>query len=204
MATKDDKKSIYGVWQWFLAGVMVGVFLSGLIYFKWLVKNNPEQPATQNISQTTEKTTVSDNKPVETKIEETKPEIKSEMDKKPADKPHNTQFEFYDKLPKDQAVRVPSSPPPKTEQKIEETAKTTTHIPAGSLMLQAASTTDKKAGEELLAKLKEAGFTGDIQEATINGRTWFRIRVGPYISTQIPEAQQKLEEQGFEGFIAKP
>lgn len=199
MATKDEKKPSYKAWQVFLAGVIVGVFLAGLGYFKFL-QNKPEQPPTQAISQVIEKPPASENKPVEMKIDEKKLETPPEIEKKVDEKKSQTQFEFYEKLPKDQAVRVPSPQPPKIEQKIEETPKATVN----GLMLQVASTTDKKAGEELLMQLKEMGFSGDIQEATVSGRTWFRIRVGPYVSEQIPEAQRKLEEQGFEGFIAKP
>jgi len=199
MATKDEKKPVYKTWQIFLVGVIVGIFLSGLGYFKFL-PNKPEQSPAQAVSQVVEKPPVLENKPAEIKIEEKKLETPPEPEKKIAEKKSQTQFEFYEKLPKDQAVRVPSPQPPKTEQKVEEPPKATVN----SLMLQVASTTDKKAGEELLMQLKESGFSGDIQEATISGRTWFRIRVGPYVSEQIPEAQQKLEEQGFEGIIAKP
>lgn len=193
MATKEEKKGSSNAWQWFLGGVVVGILLSGFVYAKWLMKPSIEKAEPQNISQNVEK----DSKPIETKAEEKKPE----PEKKTEDKTTGTQFEFYEKLPKDQAIRTPAPQPVnKMEQKVEET-KTP---PAGSLMLQVASTVDKKAGEEMLEDLKELGFQGDIQEATVGGKVRYRIRVGPYISGQIPEAQQKLKENGFEGIIAKP
>lgn len=187
MATKEDKTSSYA-WQWFLGGIVVGILLSAFVYAKWLMKPNVEKTVSQNVSQTVEKT--------EAKVEEKKPE----PEKKAVEKSNNTQFEFYEKLPKDQAVRVPAIPPPKAE----ETPKIIPPAPVGSVMLQIASTVDKKAGEEMLEDLKELGFQGDIQEATVGGKIRYRIRVGPYISGQLPEAQQKLKENGFEGIIAKP
>jgi cell division protein FtsN len=197
MATKEEKKGSSNAWQWFLGGVVVGILLSGFVYAKWLMKPSVESAEPQNVSQSVEK----DNKPVKTKIEEKKPEPEKKPVEKTTEKTTGTQFEFYEKLPKDQAIRTPAPPPAnKTEQKAEET-KTP---PAGNLMLQVASTVDKKAGEEMLADLKELGFQGDIQEATVGGKVRYRIRVGPYISGQIPEAQQKLKANGFEGIIAKP
>jgi cell division protein FtsN len=201
MATKEEKKTSSNAWQWFLGGVVVGMLLSGFIYAKWLMKPSVEQAEPQNVSQTVEK----DNKPVETKLEEKKPEPEKKPVEKTAEKSTGTQFEFYEKLPKDQAIRTPAPQPVnKTEQKAEEPPKTTTPAPAGSVMLQVASTVDKKAGEEMLEDLKELGFQGDIQEATVGGKVRYRIRVGPYVSGQIPEAQHKLKENGFEGIIAKP
>jgi len=194
MATKEDKTSSYA-WQWFLGGIVVGILLSAFVYAKWLMKPNIEKAEPQNISQTTEKV-----EKAEVKVEEKK----LEPEKKAAEKTTETQFEFHEKLPKDQAIRIPAPPPVKTEQKAEEPPKTTTPVPAGSMMLQVASTVDKKAGEEMLEDLKELGFQGDIQEATVGGKVRYRIRVGPYISGQIAEAQKKLKENGFEGIIAKP
>jgi len=188
MATKEDKTSSYA-WQWFLGGMVVGILLSAFVYAKWLMKPNVE------IVEKVEKI-----EKTEVKVEEKKPE----PEKKSIEKPTETQFEFHEKLPKDQAIRVPAPPPVKIEQKVEETPKTTTPVPAGSMMLQVASTVDKKAGEEMLEDLKELGFQGDIQEATVGGKVRYRIRVGPYISGQTAEAQKKLKENGFEGIIAKP
>jgi len=185
MATKEDKTSSYA-WQWFLGGMVVGILLSAFVYAKWLMKPNVE------IVEKVEKI-----EKTEVKVEEKKPE----PEKKSIEKPTETQFEFHEKLSKDQEIRIPSPPPVnKIEQKVEETPK----VPVGSLMLQVASTVDKKAGEEMLEDLKELGFQGDIQEATVSGKVRYRIRVGPYISTQLPDAQQKLKENGFEGIIAKP
>jgi|WetSurMetagenome_2_1015567.scaffolds.fasta_scaffold15441_4 cell division protein FtsN len=197
MATKEEKKGSSNAWQWFLGGVVVGILLSGFVYAKWLMKPNIEQAEPQNVSQNLEK----DSKSIETKVEEKKPEPEKKLLEKTAEKTTGIQFEFYEKLPKNQAIRTPAPPPTnKTESKAEETPK----HPVGSLMLQVASTVDKKAGEEMLADLKELGFQGELQEATINGKTWFRIRVGPYLIGQIPEAQKKLKENGFEGIIVKP
>jgi cell division protein FtsN len=194
MATKEDKTNSYA-WQWFLGGIVVGILLSAFVYAKWLMKPNVEKAEPQNISQMVEKV-----EKTEAKVEEKKPEL----EKKAVEKTNDTQFEFYEKLPKDQAIRVPAPPPVKTEQKIDETPKATTPAPAGSVMLQVASTVDKKAGEEMLEDLKELGFQGDIQEAMVGGKVRYRIRVGPYISGQTFEAQKKLKENGFEGIIAKP
>lgn len=197
MATKEDKTSSYA-WQWFLGGVIVGILLSAFVYAKWLMKPSVEKAEPQNVSQTVEKV-----EKTEIKIEEKKPE----PEKKAVEKTTETQFEFHEKLSKDQAIRIPAPPPKKIDQKMEQKAeeipKATPTAPTGSVMLQVASTVDKKAGEEMLEDLKELGFQGDIQEATVNGKIRYRIRVGPYISGQIPGAQQKLKENGFEGIIAK-
>lgn len=201
MATKEEKKTSSNAWQWFLGGLVVGMLLSGFIYAKWLMKPSVEQAEPQNVSQPVEK----DNKPVETKLEEKKPEPEKKPVEKAAEKSTGTQFEFYEKLPKDQPIRTPAPPPAnKTEQLVEETPKPLSPAPPGSVMLQVASTVDKKAGEEMLEDLKELGFQGDIQEAVVNGKVRYRIRVGPYLSGQLSDAQHKLQQHGFEGIIVKP
>jgi cell division protein FtsN len=71
-------------------------------------------------------------------------------------------------------------------------------------LLQAGSSPDAKGAEELKAKLALLGFVARVQPVTINGKTWNRVRVGPYASASDLEAAKKsLAESGINAIALK-
>jgi len=89
-----------------------------------------------------------------------------------------------------------------TKQK-PESKKTVASKKTGGLTIQIASTTSKAEAEKILAEFKN--LSGKINEATVNGRKYFRVRVNGFNSqTQAQAALQNIKNKGFkDAFITK-
>lgn len=71
-------------------------------------------------------------------------------------------------------------------------------------LLQVGSFPASSDAEALKAKLALKGFRADIQPVTINGKTWNRVRLGPYASASALESdKQKLEAAGIHAIALK-
>jgi cell division protein FtsN len=70
--------------------------------------------------------------------------------------------------------------------------------------LQAGSYPDAKGADEQKAKLALLGFTAKVQPITINGKTWNRVRVGPYTSaSELEAAKKSLSDSGVSAIALK-
>lgn len=58
-------------------------------------------------------------------------------------------------------------------------------------MLQVASVTDAKAADEFKARLAMLGFSAKVYQININGKTYNRVRLGPYATASETQAAQK-------------
>lgn len=126
-------------------------------------------------------------------------------------------YDFYSVLPEKEVV-IPDaqlSAQAKAEQQSPASTPTTTatgntpaNTPAASAggdhyLLQVASFPTASQAGALKAKLAFKGFRARIQPVTINGKTWSRVRLGPYASASALEAaKQKLEADGYTHVIA--
>ena len=71
-------------------------------------------------------------------------------------------------------------------------------------MLQAGSYPDPRAADEAKAKLALSGFIAHIQPVTINGKTWHRVRVGPYATaSELEAAKRSLADNGIKAIALK-
>ncbi len=74
----------------------------------------------------------------------------------------------------------------------------------GQYLLQVGSFPNSSDAEALKAKLALKGFRAEIQPVTINGKTWNRVRLGPFSSASALEAaKQKLEAAGISAMALK-
>jgi len=74
----------------------------------------------------------------------------------------------------------------------------------GRYVLQTGSYPEPKAADEAKAKLALAGFVAQVQPVTINGKTWHRVRVGPYASaSELEAAKRSLSENGINAIALK-
>ena len=100
--------------------------------------------------------------------------------------------------------------------KAEQQAKATPNAPAvtpppgtppatpGRYILQVGSYPDAKGADEIKAKLALMGFVAQVQPVTINGKTWHRVRVGPYASaSELEAAKRSLSENGINAIALK-
>ena len=206
-------------WLWLLAGILIGIFLSFLMYLRAWVPQIPEPPATPP------QALVPPVAPTPVAAAPTPP-VASEP---PANAPA-ARFEFYDMLPKSE-VNPPNRPPAEVEIAQAEAAAQSLNPPpalpgvpmrpedfpvagapnrpmpalnppAGSYLVQAASFREPSAAAELLQRLAAQGLTGDVQTAVVNGVNWYRVRVGPYQTpAQASQTQSLLQQQHMNAIV---
>ena len=190
-------------WLWVLVGMLLGVGLMLVVLGKdWaplLRKKNLPQPNPEATAPA---------QPQEAPVAEAKPK---------------KNYDFYQVLPEAEVV-IPDaelSAKAKAEQQARANAQqgqanpaapqnaTNTATPAapatgGRYILQAGSYPDAKAADEVKAKLALVGFVAQVQPVTINGKTWHRVRVGPYASaSDLESAKRSLSDNGINAIALK-
>jgi DedD protein len=74
---------------------------------------------------------------------------------------------------------VPNQEAPPAEQAAAPVTTAPPSAPPGSWVIQVASLAAPDVAAELEGRLRLAGFSAFVERATVNGRLWFRVRVGP-------------------------
>lgn len=203
MAVKKGRQATRGgngtqkpAWLWVLVGLLLGIGLMLFVLVKgWvpqLGKNNLPQP-----------------NPEATAPRESEPPVAEAKPKK--------NYDFYQVLPEAEVI-IPDaelSAKAKAEQQARAnptttaTSTTASSVPAtpaatGRYVLQAGSYPDPKAADEAKAKLALVGFVAQVQPVTINGKTWHRVRVGPYASaSELEAAKRSLADSGIHAIALK-
>ena len=128
-------------------------------------------------------------------------------------------YDFYQVLPEAEVV-IPDaelSAKAKAEQQARANPSATPTNPAANpapgstvataaprYVLQAGSYPDPKAADEAKAKLAMAGFVAQVQPVTINGKTWHRVRLGPYATaSELEAAKRTLSDNGISAIALK-
>lgn len=86
------------------------------------------------------------------------------------------------------------------------TSPATPAAPSGNsrYLLQAGSYPTPKAADEVKARLAMLGFNAQVQPVTINGKTWNRVRLGPYASAgELETAKSALADNGISAIALK-
>jgi cell division protein FtsN len=198
MAAKKGRQATRGgngaekpAWLWVLVGLLLGIGLMLLVLVKdWaplLRRKDVPQP-----------------NPQATAPKESEPPVAEAKPKK--------NYDFYQVLPEAEVV-IPDaelSAKAKAEQQARAnpagTGTTSTPAPGagGRYVLQTGSYPEPKAADEAKAKLALAGFVAQVQPVTINGKTWHRVRVGPYASaSDLEAAKRSLSENGINAIALK-
>lgn len=138
-----------------------------------------------------------------------------------------SQFDFYKVLPEKEVV-IPnaelSAMAKAEQQKAAAANNTSTAAPAaasvattntsntsntetassGSYVLQVGAYPDSGAADATKAKLALQGFTAHVQTISLDGKTWNRVRVGPFATaTELQAMQKKLQAAGFHAMPMK-
>jgi cell division protein FtsN len=198
MAAKKGRQATRGgngtqkpAWLWVLIGLLLGIGLMLLVLVKdWaplLRRKDVPQP-----------------NPQATAPKESEPPVAEAKPKK--------NYDFYQVLPEAEVV-IPDaelSAKAKAEQQARAnpatsgTASTPVAGSGGRYVLQTGSYPEPKAADEAKAKLAMAGFVAQVQPVTINGKTWHRVRVGPYASaSDLEAAKRSLSENGINAIALK-
>jgi len=191
-ATRGGNGTSKPAWLWVLVGLLLGIGLMLLVLVKdWaplLRRKDVPQP-----------------NPQATAPKESEPPVAEAKPKK--------NYDFYQVLPEAEVV-IPDaelSAKARAEQQARANPATTTgatSAPApgagGRYVLQTGSYPEPKAADEAKAKLALAGFVAQVQPVTINGKTWHRVRVGPYASaSELEAAKRSLSENGINAIALK-
>ena len=201
MAAKKGRQATRGgngeqkpAWLWVLVGMLLGMGLMALVLVKdWaplLRRKDVPQP-----------------NPQATAPKESEPAVAEAKPKK--------NYDFYQVLPEAEVV-IPDaelSAKAKAEQQARaNAANPATTAPAtapnatpgGRYVLQTGSYPEPKAADEAKAKLALAGFVAQVQPVTINGKTWHRVRIGPYASaSELESAKKSLADNGISAIALK-
>ena len=145
-------------WVWLFAGILIGMFLSFLLYLREIVPHPATVVVSRDVAAVPESTHV---KPESIKLSEPSTEP-----------PPQTNFEFYEVLPKIE-VDVP-------EDTFEEEAETNYHQPPPAhYILQVGAYRDASMAEGLKAHLASLGIQATIQIAEVNQQRVHRVQIGP-------------------------
>ena len=186
-ATRGGSRTAVPAWIWLGVGVLLGlavalVFL-GSDWAPMLRKNAGPQPNPEAVAPRE-----SDPPIVEAK-----------------DKPRKN-YDFYSVLPEMEVVIPDAEISAKARAEAQLPASTTTPaVSANSrYLLQAGSYPSAKAADEVKAKLAILGFVAQVTLVTINGKTWNRVRLGPYASaSELEVAKAALSDNGFNAIALK-
>lgn len=186
-ATRGGSRTAVPAWIWLGVGVLLGlavalVFL-GSDWAPMLRKNAGPQPNPEAVAPRE-----SDPPIVEAK-----------------DKPRKN-YDFYSVLPEMEVVIPDAEISAKARAEAQLPASTTTPaVSANSrYLLQAGSYPSAKAADEVKAKLAILGFIAQVTPVTINGKTWNRVRLGPYASaSELEVAKAALSDNGFNAIALK-
>ncbi|MFZ2235866.1 MAG: SPOR domain-containing protein [Dokdonella sp.] len=133
-------------------------------------------------------------------------------------KPKRPTYDFYQVLPEKEVVipdaelsaRARAEQAAKTAQAQKPTsASTPTTTPPASTgtsryMLQAGSFPDSKSADEVKAKLALLGFSAQVQTVNVDGKTWNRVRMGPYpTASDLEVAKRTLTDNGVKVIAMK-
>ncbi len=196
-ATRGSSRAAWPIWIWLALGMLLGIALMAMIFARdWaplLRKNNLPQP-----------------NPEASAPPPSEPALADESGKK------RKSYDFYQVLPEMEVVI------PDAELSAKARAEQLAHLKPGTTpapgatpaapsaagapryVLQAGSYDDAGKADEVKAKLALLGFTAQIQPVTVNGRSWNRVRVGPYPSaSELEIAKRTLAENGINAIALK-
>ncbi|MDR2013941.1 MAG: SPOR domain-containing protein [Rhodanobacter sp.] len=202
-ATRGSNGSRFPAWLLIGVGMLFGVVLTLVAFDRdWvpqLRKHNLPQPNPEAVAP-----------------RESEPPVAEASKKK--------NYDFYQVLPEaevvipdaelsakakaEQQARTAAANPP--TQTAATTPAATTPTPttpaagAGRYILQVGSYPDSKVADEQKAKLAMAGYTSQVQPVTIDGKTWHRVRLGPYASaSDLQAAKRALSDSGINAIALK-
>lgn len=167
---------------WFLAGLLIGLGISGLLLLGGYL---PERPMNATPAETTQA-------PVESGPIDDAEEIAGESS--------DRRFDFFTVLP-EMEVMVP-------EQELSRDAQAgdaTTQAPGSdAYILQAGSFKSASDAEQMKARLALLGSVATIQVVTVDGATWHRVRIGPVQGARrADEVRRTLQDNNIQTLVMK-
>ena len=127
------------------------------------------------------------------------PEDRTATKPAPASQDPETQFDFYEMLPKFEVVI-----PEKDGKVAPRTAAGGPVQKAGAYILQAGSFRNLADADRVRALIALQGVESKIQKVTVDTDTWHRVRIGPITDLQkLEETRSKLRGAQIEALVIK-
>jgi cell division protein FtsN len=143
-------------WAWLLAGILIGVFISFLIYLREIAPHSLPEENTATVSPLA-------------------PNLTTSAEQSSGDDDHSKVFTIYD--PKGETTSSGLTKP--SPESIAQTDLPIT-IP-GRYLLQVGSFRNEQEANGLKAHLASLGIPARIEKTTLNDRgRWHRVQVGPF------------------------
>lgn len=178
--SRKKKKQPTPGWVWFVAGILISGGAFGA--YLYLEKQN-EKPE--------KRTVVVEQKPVKKQAAK-KPENKPRQEK-----PRHPQFEFYSVLP-EMEVEVP----PEALRPSPGVTKTPT-TRTGIYQLQVASYRSSGDAERMKASLALKGISSRVEKVSVNDKTYYRVRSGPYNRDQAYSLHTRLKSNKIDSLVIR-
>ena len=178
--SRKKKKQPTPGWVWFLAGLVVSGGAFGL-YLSLEQRRPSPAPAPLVIRQ----------EPAP------KPAVKQPEPLPPQEQPRHPQFEFYSVLP-EMEVEVP----PDTLRPSASVAQTPTSS-TGIYQLQVASYRSSGDAERMKASLALKGISARIEKVSVNDKTYYRVRSGPYNRDQAYSLHTRLKSNNIDSLVIR-
>ena len=206
MATRNNRQAVrnggaaFPGWALFLAGVVVGVIVMALAYRSMPSLRRTDQPQAN---------------PNAVAQQGSSPGIAASSSAASS----GSQFDFYKVLPEKEVV-IPnaelSAMAKAEQQKAAAANNASTSTPAatsanatassskGTYVLQVGAYPDSGAADAKKAELALQGFTAHVQTISLDGKTWNRVRLGPFATaTELQAMQKRLQAAGFQAMPMK-
>lgn len=185
-------------WAWFFGGILLGIFISFIVYLRTIVPTEQNTPSVASNQQPTSLESKESNASSPTNGDENTP-----------------RFEFYETLPETEIEVSPPmaeegnpnnfySQPPQNTPNGESANFSPLNIENGQYVLQVGAFRDIQTAQGLQNHLVAIGFNAYIESATLKGLQWYRVRVGPFQAlTQVNRVRAQLMANNIEADVLK-
>jgi cell division protein FtsN len=188
---RKKKRQPVACWVCFVAGLLAGLFFSGLAWLKQMPPPESGMPV-----------------PAVKQMAPTKPEPAVDKRQPAKERPS---YEFYTILPEMEVVvpdpePLPPARPKQTERQAGKVVKEKGRSPAEvtRYMLQMGSFRRYADADRLKASLALVGIGAEIQKVKVgNGDTFHRVRSGPYSREQVNRLRARLKQNRINSLVIK-
>jgi len=190
-ASRNGDRRQIPAWAMVLLGVALGVIGSVAVLYGGRI---PTLRGGKNLPQPN---------PEAVAPKETEKALADDTAKAPPPAPPKSNYDFYTTLPEKEVV-IPDAELSAKAKAEQQRAKQQTQANAanpnnqaasvaagGRYMLQVTATSDAAAADALKAKLAMLGFSAKVYTGTVDGKTWHRVRLGPFASPSETESTKR-------------
>jgi cell division protein FtsN len=182
------KKTSKGIpaWFWLLGGILIGLGTAVTLMLKgYLPEIRQHLP------------TVDSTPPGKTES------ALVEEDSKKADKPKKPRYDFFTVLPEMEVV-VPEQELSRKADKPEPAPNSSSDSNQDNYILQVGSFRNAADAEQMKARLALLGSVATVQTVTVNGKTWHRVRIGPFKGARkADEMRRMLSDNQIDTLVMK-